>query len=134
MIASAILLGVVTAVTAAITAGQQHAYEAQQRIAAVLAAEALLGRVVAGDYDSIATWDGYTEPVGTMRDESAQPYPDSFDSIGRTVIVEAAFEEISPPDVNVRGRTVRVQSFDDSGRILAEIVRFVPEPRERTLP
>src|SRR5262245_10274872 len=85
IMAAGILLVVVVSVTSAITAGQQHAYEAQQQISASLAAEEMLGRLSTKTYDSLPTWDGHTEPVGTMTDVAGQPMPSVFASIGRDV-------------------------------------------------
>src|SRR5262245_1838221 len=61
LMATGLLLVVVVAVSTAITAGQQQAYEAHQRIAASLAAEELMGRIAADDYASLLTWNGHTE-------------------------------------------------------------------------
>ena len=45
LMAAGILFAVVVGVTSAVTAGQLHAFEARQRIAASLAAEELIGRI-----------------------------------------------------------------------------------------
>ena len=120
--ASAILSAAVLAVTWAITAGQQHAYEAQQRIAATLAAEQLIGEILRDDYGQLkANWHGAIDMPGSL--------PDPFEMIGRTAMVSDPIIETLPlPNVDVRGRTVTVQAFDPRWRTLAEIAHFVPEP------
>jgi Tfp pilus assembly protein PilV len=130
LMASGILLAVVIAVTSAITAGQQNAYEAHQRIAATLATEDLLGRLLVENYANLPTWSGYSEAVGEMTDGSGNPMPSSFDMIGRDVQVTTDLKTVSALAVNVRGRTVRVRAFDADARILAELSRFIPEPPE----
>jgi hypothetical protein len=128
LIAAGILFGVVTAVTAAITAGQQHALEAQERVAAVLAAEGLMGRIIAEDYDDLASWNGYLEAVGSLVDEYGQPMPEVFGTIGCEVDVDSHFTNVTPPNVNIQGRLITVRAFNASGRVLIELTRFIAEP------
>ncbi len=129
LIASAILMTIVVAVTSAVTAGQQHAFEAQQRIAGSLAAEELIGRIVVGSYDSLTAWNGYTEAVGAMTDMEGAAMPDSYAALGRNVTVTTTLEPIGGAGVQIRGRTVRVRSVDGLGRVLTDLSRFVPEPQ-----
>ena len=127
--ASAILFAVVMTVTSAVTAGQQHALDAHQRIAGALAAEALIGRITVGNYDSLLAWNGYTEPVGSMLDADGDPLPGTFRMVGRSVRVTTTMQTIDSLAVNVRGRTVRVEAFNVKNRILAENTLFIPEPQ-----
>jgi hypothetical protein len=132
--ASGILLMVVVAVTSAISAGQQQAYEAQQRIAATLAAEELSGRIVIGDYDALPSFHNHTENVGAMVDMNGQPMPELFSALGRKVTVQTGLKTFDDIDVKVRGREVKVTAYDKTGRVLAELVTFVPEPAEDSVP
>jgi len=127
--ATGLLLVVVVAVTQAITAGQQNAYEAHQRIAAALAAEELMGRLAAEDYAHLANWNGHSEPVGEMTDMHGSAMPSSMQMVGRDVHVTSGMQTISGLDVRVRGVTVTVRCFNREGRMLASITRFVPEPQ-----
>ena len=129
LMATGILLGVVVAVTSAITAGQQHAYEAHRRIAATLATEELVGRLITVPYADLVGWNGYTEAVGAMSDMTGSPLPDSFDMVGRSVQVGTSLENFEDLGVIVRGRTVQVEAFGSEGRTLARMTRFVPEPQ-----
>lgn len=134
LMASGILLMVVVAVTSAITAGQQQSYEAQQRIAASLAVDDLTGRLAIADYSTLPTFHNYTEAVGGMLDMNGQPMPELFATIGRKVTVKTSLRELNDINVKVRGRDVRVQAFDKTGRVLADVSTFVPEPAEDSVP
>jgi hypothetical protein len=128
LMAAGILLVIVFAVTSAITAGQQHAYEAHQHIAATLAAEELMGRLVTEPYADLAGWNGYSEPAGSMTDMNGQPLPQSVAMIGRQVSVTSALRKLDGIGVNVQGRDVTVDAIDADGRVLARLSRFIPEP------
>jgi prepilin-type N-terminal cleavage/methylation domain-containing protein len=130
LMASGILLVIVIAVTSSITAAQQHALEAHERIAGVLAAEELMGRILSGDYDSLAAWDGFREPVGAMVDMNNNPLPASTAMIGREVDVYTSVRTTGDLEINIRGRTVRVQAFNSDDRMLCDLIRFVPEDQE----
>jgi hypothetical protein len=130
LMACGILLAVVVSVTAAISAGQQHSYEAHQKIAAALAAEELLGRVVSEDYSNLSHWNGHTETVGHMTDMKGQTMSGTFGMIGRQVSVTTSLITLNTTlDVKVRGTTVRVSAFNAEGRTLADVSRFVTEPQ-----
>ena len=82
MMASAILLGVVTAVTSAIIAGQQHALEAEIRIAAAMAAESKMNELAAEDYAELSSHHGSGAAVGEMLDEQGDPLPPLYSRLG----------------------------------------------------
>ena len=128
MMASAILLVAVFGVMAAITSGQQHAYEAQQRVCATFAAEALLERIVSESYDALPGWNGHVEPVGSMVDHDGQPLPETFIMLGRDVQVTTSLETIPDLGIQILGRTVAVRAFNPNGRVMADLRQFVPEP------
>lgn len=128
LMATGLLLVVVVAVTSAITAGQQNAYEAHRRIAASLAAEELMGRLATVAYDKLAEWNGFSEAPGSMTDLAGQAMPSSLQLVGRDVHVISDMKSIAGMDVRVRGRTLTVRAFSGDGRTLASITRFVPEP------
>jgi len=127
--ASSILFAIVVAVITAITAGQQHALEAHQRIAGTLAADELLGRLSILSYASIPAWDGYAEGVGEMIDVKDDPFPNAFIMLGRNVDITTSIRELGKIGINIRGRTITVRAVDESGRVIAEISRFIPEPQ-----
>ena len=129
LMASAILLTIVVTVTNAISAGQQHSYEAQLRIVGTLAADELLGRIASDDYAALPTWNGYIEAAGAMTDMAGGPLPESFAMVGRKSLVASTMVNIASLDVRVRGYTITVKSFDAKGRVLSEVSRFIPEPQ-----
>jgi len=128
LMAASILLGIIVAITSAVTAGQQHALEAQTRIAGSLAAEDMLSRLIIVDYADLPTWNGHTESIGAMVDMHGQPLPDVYDRIGRTVSITSELFALDDLGVTVRGRMIRVQTFDANGTTLSDISHFVPEP------
>lgn len=134
LMASSILLMIVVAVTGAVSAGQQHAFEAHQRVTGSLAAEELLGRISVLDYAAIGGWNGYVEPVGAMRGLDGAAMPPAFDRLGRRVSVVTETKDLGAIGVLVRGRTIRVTAEDERGRILASLETFVPEPPEEADP
>ncbi len=126
--AAGILFAVVVGVTTAVTPGQLHAFEARQRIAASLAAEELIGRIITENYIDLPTWNGFNEQAGAMTDGAGNPMPRTFDAIGREVEVITKLEAITELGVVVRGRQILVRAFNPNGRPLAEITHFIPEP------
>ena len=128
LVAASLLVVIVVAVTGAMTAGHQHSLEAQQRITATLAAESLLGRVGSEPYDDLEDWDGHLEPVGAMTDLQGTPLPGAFRFAGRRVEVDALEQTVPELGVLVAGRAVTVESFNQDGRMLARLERFIPEP------
>jgi hypothetical protein len=131
LMATGVLLVVVVAVTSAITAGQQNAFEAQQRIAGALAAEELMGRISTSTYARLPNWDGFIENAGSLTDMDGQPLPPSMQVVGREAHVTTGMKNITSGglDVRVRGRSVTVRSFDKNNRTLASMATFVPEPQ-----
>lgn len=127
--AAGLLFTIVVCVASAISAGQQHAYEAHEKIAATLAAEEIMGRIVTDEYDNLPGWHGHVEAVGTMTDAHGQPLSDSFLMIGRDVQVTSEMQTLNPLNVRVAGRTVHVRAFNTGGRVLTELTRFIPEPQ-----
>ncbi|TVQ51692.1 MAG: hypothetical protein EA377_12020 [Phycisphaerales bacterium] len=128
-----ILLMVVMAVTLAVTAGQHHAFEAQQRIAATIAAEELMGRLSTLEYQDLAGWHGYEETPGNMTAMDGDPMPAGFRQVGRRASVQQQMETLPGSNINVLGYHVRVQAFDGTGETLIELARFVPQPAEETV-
>lgn len=127
--ASGILLTIVVSVTSAISAGQQHAYEAQVKIVGTLAADELVGRIVSGSYATLPAWNGHVENVGEMIDMAGDPMPDSFLMVGRQAQVTSSLISLNDLSVRVRGYNVVVESFDRNGRVLSQVTRFVVEPQ-----
>ena len=133
LMACGILLVIVVAVTSAVSAGQQHAYYAHQRIAATLAAEEWMGRLEAMNYRDLASMHE-VEAVGTMLDVGGESFPESFQGVGREAWVTPTYLEFENPKVQFNGMTIRVRAFDKADRTLADISCFVPQPPVDSLP
>lgn len=133
LMACGILLVTVIAVTSAVTTGQQHAFYAHQRIAGTLAAEELMSRLETLDYESLVIGH-QVEPVGTLTDAQNLGFPESFETVGREVWIAQVDEDVDNLGVTVRGRLIRVRSFDDNDHTLADVARFIAEPAEYSIP
>jgi hypothetical protein len=129
LLATGILMMTVIAVTAALTAANQQSYDAQQRIAAGLAAEELMSRLLVVDYDDLPSWDGHNEAVGAMTNVAGQALPESFTSVGRRVLVTTSLRLATNLNIRIRGRTVTVIAHDGANTTLATLTRFIPEPQ-----
>ena len=129
LMGAVLLVTVVTAVLGALSAGHQHALEAKRLVTASLAAEQLMARIASSPYQSIGAWDGWSETPGDAHAADSEPMPSLFDLVGRRVSIDDAQHSIDELQVVIRGLTVTVESYDTSGRVLARLVRFIPEPQ-----
>jgi hypothetical protein len=129
MIAVGILTFAVASITSAIVAGQQQAMEAREKIVGSVAAESLLSQITQVPWETIDSWHGYVEDIGTITDPTGAPLLGDWNEIGRKVTVIADEVQVAPLEVFIVGRTVTVSSFTQDGRVLATIDRFVPEPQ-----
>jgi hypothetical protein len=129
MIAVGILTFAVAAISSAIVAGQQQSLAARTTIVASVAAESLLSQLSQEPWETIDSWHGYTEEVGTITDPTGIPIGGDWDSIGRRVSVVETDMFIEPLQVFIVGRTVTVTSFAKDGRELSSLQRFISEPQ-----
>ncbi len=129
MIAVGILALSVAAISSAIVAGQQQSLEARFTIVASVAAESLLSKLTKEPWETIDSWNGYTEEVGSIVDQTGLPIGGDWNSIGRRVSIVESDMYIDPLQVFIIGRTVTVTSFAIDGRELATVNRFIPEPQ-----
>ena len=129
MTASAILFAVVVSVISTITAGQQHSYVASTQVAASLAAEDLLDRLVSMSYGDLAGWNGHVEAVGTMKNADGQSMGPRYQAVGRSATMTTVLKSTGVVGVRVRGKEILVRAFDAADRTLAEFTRFVAEPQ-----
>ena len=129
LIAAVLLVTVVTAVLGAMSAGHQHAMEAKRLITASLAAEQLMARVTATPYAELSQWNGWQEAPGDGTTGDEQQLPDLFELIGRRVTVTASTQQLEQLQITILGSFITVESYDDDGRTLTRLVRFIPEPQ-----
>ncbi len=129
MIAVGLLVFAVVAIGSAIIAGQQQSLHARTTIVASVAAESLLSQLSQEPWETINSWHGYKEEVGTIVDPTGISIGGDWDSIGRQVSIVETDMFIEPLQVFIVGRTVTVTTFDIGGRELTSLQRFIPEPQ-----
>ena len=129
MIAVGLLTFAVTAITSAIVAGQQHSIEAREKIVASVAAESLMSRLSKEPWETMNSWHGYTEEVGTITDPAGGSLVGDWDLIGRSVSVLDSEILVESLEVYIIGRKIEVSAFTEDGRILSNVERFIPEPQ-----
>lgn len=129
MIAVGLLTFAVVAITTAIVAGQQHSIEAREKIVASIAAESLMSQLTQEPWQTMNSWHGYTEEVGTITDPTGADLVGDWDLIGRRVSILDAEILVESLEVYIIGRTIEVSAFTEDGRILSTVERFIPEPQ-----
>lgn len=129
MIAVGLLMVAVASITTAIVAGQQQSLAAKTSIIASVAAESLLSQISQEPWDSIDSWHGYTEEVGTIVDPTGMSISGDWDSIGRNVSIAESDMFIEPLQIFIVGRKVTVITFDQDHQTLISLERFIPEPQ-----
>ena len=129
MIAAGLLAFSVAAITTAIVAGQKQSAAARASIVATVAAESLLSQVSQEPWETIDSWHGYTEDIGTIVDPTGSPIGGDWDSIGRRVSIAESDVYIDSLEVFIVGRTITVTAFSDQGLVLTSVERFISEPQ-----
>lgn len=127
LIASAVLSLIVLAVGAAVTAGQQASFEARNAVLAAMAGDDLLSDLAALDYEDLADFDQFQQPVGTIATLGGRTYPASYGALGRSVVVEQVLLEEPETGARIRGMRLVVHVFD-ARRIVSTVETFRPEP------
>jgi hypothetical protein len=129
MIAVGLLTFAVTAITSAIVAGQQHSIEAREKIVAAVAVESLMSQLLQEPWESMNSWNGYTEEVGSITDPTGAILEGDWSQIGRRVSILDSEVLVESLEVFIIGRTIEVSAFTEDGRILSTVERFIPEPQ-----
>ena len=148
LLATAVLLIVVTAVMSALSAGTAQSEEARRGVSATLACEMLMARITGVNPTQFTTdeewfrhftdpvtgggWDGHAEPTGDIRAgrETALPLlPTGYQAFSLHVDTNRRLHMIPAPiSAAITGVEVAVESRDGD-RSLTRIVRFLPLPR-----
>jgi len=129
MIAVGLLTFAVTAITSAIVAGQQHSIEAREKIVAAVAVESLMSQLLQEPWESMNSWNGYTEEVGSITDPTGAILEGDWSQIGRRVSILDSEILVESLEVFIIGRTIEISAFTENGRILSTVERFIPEPQ-----
>jgi len=148
MFALLVLSFSVAALTQAVVSGQSHTYDAMHASRAITLAEAMLdevlskpyddpdGDVTAGpdtgegdrdDFDCADDYDGYTEAVGAVVDQSLTAYPDLYQRFGRAVTVDYVTETLAGLGGDHNGMSVVITITDTHDRSWT-LSRFIQEP------
>jgi prepilin-type N-terminal cleavage/methylation domain-containing protein len=125
VIATAVLAVAITAVYSAMAAGTVHATRSADELAATVAVEDLMHRVLGDDGSRLLDWNGYEEPAGRLVDASGRPLAGGVSRVGRRVAVERRTRRLGRgPDI--AGWDIRIEAFDAEGRRLGGIERWMP--------
>lgn len=148
MFALLVLSFSVAALTQAVVSGQSHTYEAMHASRAITLAEAMIDEVLSKPYDDpdgditagpdngepnrkkfdcADDYDGYTEAVGTVMDQTLTLYPDLYQKFGRSVTVDYVTENLATLGGDHNGMSVTVTVTDTHGRTWT-LTRFIQEP------
>lgn len=122
--AAAVLAMAVVAVFSAIGSGTAHAEESARRIAATMAAEDLLARVLLDEGKDIDLWDGYREEHGSLTDLNGRLLAIPQQKVSRRVEIFIE-EQTLPGFASIQGRRVVVEAFDNEDRLLGSISEWV---------
>ena len=127
IVASAILAVSITAVFSAVASGRAHAEVAADELAATVAAEDLLTRVLGSGFDRFDDWDGHEEAPGELVDAEGVFLAPAMQRVGRRVRIERR-EQTLFDSLAIPGRTVIVEVFDREERTTGSISRWIPAP------
>jgi len=125
VIATAVLAVAITAVCSAMAAGTVHASRSADELAATVAVEDLMNRILADDPDRIDDWDGYEEAAGELVDAGGVRLAGGVARVGRRAEVDRRPRRLEDgPDIE--GWNIRVEAIDSTGRPFGGIERWIP--------
>ena len=127
LIASAILLMAVLALTTAIAAGQAASIASQRLFLGAMLVDDLLSELSGVPHADLDNYDELDQPPGAIQTLDAGNYPDLYWGIGRRVEVLAVNIKEPATGVIVRGRAVTVTAYDERGELCSATV-FLTEP------
>lgn len=127
LLASTVLATLVLAVAAGMGASQKVAFEGQKRMLASIAANDLMSELSTVSYQELFSYNGLSQPVGSMETLDGAGYPQTFWSLGREVSVEHTTMADDDLDVPVPGAMVTVRVLDATA-VVAEVSLFVSDP------
>ncbi len=117
--------GAITAVYSALAAGTVHAVDAVDDLAATMAAEDLMNRILADDPARIESWDGHEESAGALVDADGAALAGGIARVGRRANVDRLVRRLGDGP-RIPGWTVRVDALDANGRTLGSLERWIP--------
>lgn len=127
LVASVVLAITVLAVGSAVSAGRQQSIEGEKQILAAMAVQDLMSELRSVPYAQLSSYNGLSQPPGSMATLDGGAYPDAYWLVGRGAQVEDATATYAPLGVVIHGKKITVSANDDM-RVLATVEMFVPEP------
>lgn len=124
VIAAAILSLSITAVFGALSAGTAHVEAGADDLAATVAAEDLMSRLLASTDRDPTAWNGHREEAGDLVDGDGVPLLGGIERVGRAVEVVPARRRLGDGPA-IDGWTIHIRTFDAGGRDLGTLTRWV---------
>lgn len=124
VIAIAVLAVAITAVFSAMTAGTAHAVRSADELAATVAVEDLMARILTEESTPIPEWDGYEEAAGDLSDAAGTPLAGGVVRVGRRVRIEDAPRRLANGP-RIAGWTVVVEAVAGDGSPLGRLERWI---------
>ncbi len=133
VIATAVLAVAITGIFSALAAGQAHAGASADELAATVAAEDMIDRILhdcARRGVDPLVWDGHREFPGNLRTEDGGSLSGPTSRVGRQVRVRIEDRSLDQgPDIE--GRLVEVTTIDRTKRTLGVLRRWVARSEGR---
>ena len=125
VIATAVLAVAITAVFGALAAGTVHASRSAEELAATVAVEDLMARVLADDPARVRDWHGHEESAGELVDADGTPLAGGVARVGRRVRVESSPRRLDGGPA-IDGWLIDIEAFDAGGDSLGHGLRWIP--------
>ena len=125
VIATAVLAVAITAVFGALAAGTVHASQSADELAATVAVEDLMARILADDPAEVRRWHGHEESPGELVDADGTPLAGGVARVGRRVRVDRVARRLDGGPT-IDGWLVSVEAFDPAGASLGVGERWMP--------
>ena len=126
VIATAVLAVAITAVFGALAAGTVHASRSADELAANVAVEGLMTRILADVDGDLMDWDGHEELPGELVDAGGTPLAGGTARVGRRVRVERTSRRLDGGP-SVDGWSIEIEAFDATGASLGSGIRWISE-------
>lgn len=126
VIATAVLAVAITAVFGALAAGTVHASRSADELAANIAVEDLMVRVLADAPHDLEDWDGHEERPGELLDADGTPIAGGVARVGRRVRIERSPRRLEGGPA-VDGWAIEIEAFDAGGASLGRGIRWVSD-------
>ena len=124
VIAAAILSLSITAVFGALSAGTAHVEAGADDLAATVAAEDLMSRLLGATDRDPEAWHGYREEPGELFDGNEVLLQGGVERVGREVEVIRDRRRLADGPL-IDGWVIRIRTFGEGGRDLGTLTRWI---------